>query len=114
MTFPAPPDVKNGTQLPGAEFGSTSTVWVCRFGPYNRKRYLTRMVIVPPSAALVSTMLIVFNENRKIGVSPTGTSTGFAPKDPEPITAGTVLNVVWFVNGGTPPEVTISTREDLI
>jgi len=108
-----PPDVKNGVLIPGSNFGSSANVWVCTFGPYSRKRYLTRLVIVPPSAASLQTMLIVFNESRKIGVAPSGLSTGFAPTVPEPITAGTTVSVVWYVSTGTAPEVTMSMIEDL-
>lgn len=112
MTHPAPPDVKNGVLLPGAGYGSTSNVWVCTFGPYTRKRLLTRLVIIPPSAASLQTKLIVFNENRKIGVAPSGVSTGFAPTVPELISAGTTVQVVWFVATGTAPEVTMSMIEE--
>lgn len=108
-----PPDVKNGVLIPGTNFGSASNVWVCTFGPYPRKRFLTRLVILPPSAALLQTRLVVFNEVRKIGVAPSGLSTGFAPSVPEPITAGTTVSVVWYVSTGTAPEVTMSMVEEL-
>ncbi|MFD9893721.1 hypothetical protein ACFWY9_30615 [Amycolatopsis sp. NPDC059027] len=87
-------------------------VWVVAFGPYNGRRHLSRMVIVPPSAASVATELIVFNESHKLGASPTGVSTGFAPVRTIPIAAGTVIYVVWYVSGGNAPEVTLHMDQD--
>lgn len=113
MSFPAPPDTKNGVLQPGMRFGYSGSIWVATFGPYNRNRGLSRLVIIPPSDATVSTDLLVFNEQHKIAKAPTGIATGFAPIRVIPLSAGTSTFVVWNVGTGNAPEVTLYTEQDL-
>lgn len=112
MSYAAPPDTKNGVLQPGMRFGFTGNVWVATFGPYNRARALSRVVIIPPSDATVTTELLIFNEQHKLANAPTGIATGFSPTRVLPLTAGTATFIVWNVGTGTPPEVTMYTEQE--
>lgn len=112
MTVTAPPDTKNGVLQPGQRFGFTGNVWVATFGPYNRPRLFSRMVIVPPSAALVTTQLVIFNEVHRLANAPTGIATGFTPVRMIPIVSGTATFVVWNVGTGNAPEATLFMEQD--
>jgi hypothetical protein len=108
----SPADVKNGVQIPGQRWGSSSLVWVINFGPYNQKRYVSRLVLVPPSVAVGTTALTLFNEQQKVSIAPSGTATGFTPNRVIPVQAGTSLTIVWFCNGGNSPEATLYTEQE--
>jgi hypothetical protein len=112
VSYSAPPDTKNGVLQPGQRFGFTGNVWVASFGPYNRLRALSRLVIIPPSDATVTTELLIFNEQHKLANAPTGIATGFAPLRMLPLTAGTSTFVVWNLATGNAPEVTMFMEQE--
>lgn len=110
FTSSAPADPKTGISQPFVS--ASGNVWVIQFGPYQTKRDLNRIAIIPPSAAAGSTRLSLFLETTLIANAPSGIATNFAPIRVIPFPAGTSLFLVWFINGGTPPEATLFSDQE--
>lgn len=112
LTSGAPDDPKTGIlrNWPGA----SGLVWVCQFGPYQQRRSLDRIAIVPPGGITPGDQLSLFRETTMVSNSPAGNATNFVPVRLIGFPAGTSLFLVWFYNGGSAPEATMFSETELI
>jgi hypothetical protein len=112
-TISSPPDIKNGVITGGGQFQSTvGNVWAATFGPYNQRRYISRMMFVPPTGMPPTGDLFIWAQTTKIGIAPGGTSRQWTPVRMVPVHAGLNIFVVWYYAGGTAPEVTLFSEQD--
>lgn len=116
-TLAAPTDPRTGALVQGGLWGYSGNVWVVTWGPYNQRRYISRVAIkVLPDAVSPSTDLGVWIEADNVTIAPSGIARSFAPvRLDDVIPAGSRVYLVWNYGGGsTAPQATLITRQDSI
>lgn len=108
---PLPPEKMRGVQQPGAQWGSSTNVWVITWPPRNIERVLSRVAIRPPGNLTSNPQVVLFCDTTELSIAPVASVTEYEPFRPIPINAGRYVYLVWFTTVGTPPEATLFTEE---
>lgn len=111
LLHPLPPEKMRGQLLPGAQWGSATSVWVITWPPRNSERVLSRVSIRAPKNLTSNPDVVLFCDTTELSIAPVASVTEYEPYRPIPINAGRYLYLVWFTTVGTAPEATLFTEE---